>query len=184
MGADLAQGALVLLSMLIEKRGAVFEASLQGVDQQRHLGSCHARRPAVLQQLQQVPGIAGQSGELHQQLQARLQSSLILVGLHRLVAQLAQFAQSLFSRRQALAQLGHQMMKQLAGQRVGRHSGALMGQLGQVALGVVGQATELADRKAQQQGEMVVARIVRLVMDNQDQRLVKAVLQPQHQRMQ
>jgi hypothetical protein len=34
MGTDFMQGALVLLSMLIEKRGAVFEASLQGVDQQ------------------------------------------------------------------------------------------------------------------------------------------------------
>ncbi len=86
VGTDLQQGALVLLGMLIEKRGAVLEAPLQGIDQQCHPGSGHTRWPAVLQQLQQLPGIARQGGELLQQLQARLQGCLILAGLHRLVA--------------------------------------------------------------------------------------------------
>ena len=80
----------------------------------------------MLQQLQQLPGIARQGGELLQQLQARLQGCLILAGLHRLVAQLAQFAQPLFSLRQALAQLGHQMVEQLAGERVGRGGRSVM----------------------------------------------------------
>ena len=170
--------------MLIEKRGAVLEAPLQGIDQQCHPGSGHTRWPAVLQQLQQLPGIARQGGELLQQLQARLQGCLILAGLHRLVAQMAQFVQPLFSRRQALAQLGHQMVEQLAGERVGRNPDAVLGQLGQVALGVVGQTAELADSKAEQQGEVVVAPLIRLVVGNQDQRLVEAVIQPQHQRLQ
>ncbi len=103
VGTYLLQGALVLLGMLIEKRGAVLEAPFQGIDQQRHPGSGHTRRPAVLQQLQQLLGIARQGGELLQQLQARLQGCLILAGLHRLVAQLAQFAQPQLSRRQTLA---------------------------------------------------------------------------------
>jgi hypothetical protein len=79
MAANLRQGLLVGLLMLLHKGVTVSEAALQFVHQQRHRWRGHTGWPGMLQHLQQLPGIARQGGIFVEQKQAGLQGGLILL---------------------------------------------------------------------------------------------------------
>ncbi|ABK39268.1 hypothetical protein AHA_3595 [Aeromonas hydrophila subsp. hydrophila ATCC 7966] len=159
------------------------EASLQPIHQQGHPGGGHAGRPAQLQQLQQLPGIAGQGGELLLQGQRILHGQLVLARRAGPLPLLAQVGQPQLAPLQLFHEIADDLLEQLLHQRGRGDPGLILAELAQVALGVVGQAAELADGKAEQLVEVVIPCALRWVLGEQYQGLVEAVVQAQHQRL-